>query len=42
MKIDFQQIRILALAWGIRNWSKDRARAERWFAIADKYREVQP
>lgn len=42
MKIDSQQIRILALAWGVRNWSKDPSRSARWFAIADKYTEVKP
>ena len=39
MKADRQQIRILALVWGLRNWciAGKRARAERWFALADKY-----
>lgn len=40
MKIERQQIRILALAWGIRNVSKNPNRSARWFAIADKYEEV--
>lgn len=40
--MDRQHIRILALAWGIRNGSKNPSRSARWFAIADKYREVQP
>lgn len=38
--IDRQSIRILALAWGIRNWHTNRFRARLWFALADKYQEV--
>ena len=31
--------RILAAIWGLKNWNKgNKERAERWFALADKYR----
>jgi hypothetical protein len=44
MKLDAQGIRILATMWGLRNqvFCGKRARADRWFALADKYREVKP
>lgn len=37
--MDRQQIRILAMVWGLRNWyiAGRRDRAIRWFALADKY-----
>ena len=39
MKLDAQGIRILATMWGLRNamFAGNRERANRWFALADKY-----
>jgi hypothetical protein len=44
VKLDAQGIRIMATMWGLRNqlFQGKRERAARWFALADKYREVNP
>lgn len=41
--MDRQHIRIMALVWGLRNSAiaGKRERASRWFALADRYQEVE-